>query len=89
VSAAVTMDHVELVAVTFMVARPSPVATTERRAARTPACRAAGHGVDHGNAPAGVRSEPSAVTEKGSGSPMGTVFDGAVLIVSASPVPES
>jgi len=33
--------------------------------------------------------EPSTVTEKGIGTPMGTVPEGAVLRVSASLVPES
>ena len=39
--------------------------------------------------PAGVRSGPSAVTVKGMGVAMGTVLEGAVTRVSASPVPES
>ena len=51
--------------------------------------RAAGDGVDDGDAAGGARSEPRAVTVKGIGTPMGTVFMGAVSRVSASPVPES
>jgi hypothetical protein len=39
--------------------------------------------------PAGVISGPSAVTVKGIGVAIGTVFAGAVTSVSASPEPES
>ena len=85
-----TTEAVEVGAVTVIVDAPSPVLVVVHMLAPQPrvALPLTTEKVTV-TLPAGVSAGPRAVTEKGIGTPIGTVLEGAVLRVSESPVPES
>src|ERR1019366_7477864 len=90
VSDAATVDQLLPVAVTFMVARPSPVAVTAQVAWPHARVAVPATTVNKTVTPAArVWSAPRAVTVNGVGTPMGTVFMGAVTRVNVSLEPES
>jgi hypothetical protein len=92
VSETVTVDHVLSRAVTFIVARPSPVAVTVHVGRPQPRVAVPLATVKITETPpAALRFGPRAMTVNGSGTPMGIVPMGslALIRVSASPEPES